>query len=241
MKNVLLVVVGFCLGYLFSSQFIHQADESLVSEAREVSSTTDMQQPLQAQQQASMVNNAADSLASNTGYQTDVVEPTGAVDSQQPPSKNPDKPITVPHQPEPKTTDQHTQILKQTLQDNGIQHWQPKLDIISQDNPMLSKRDPQYQAAEDESWAYVMERDIQSAIAQHENADSFVVHNITCKQRLCDVLGLELAEGIWMKIYISLIQALPNVVPPNSNSGLRQVRFSEPGGNLIYGQLAFSK
>lgn len=110
---------------------------------------------------------------------------------------------------------------------------------IYKDNPFLEEVAILRNAAEDESWAYIKEREIQSYIAKHELASGFLLLNVTCKQKTCDILGTETQAGVWMRIYMSFFSSMSDMDLGNHEVGVRNVQYMSDSGLQVYAQLKF--
>jgi hypothetical protein len=82
---------------------------------------------------------------------------------------------------------------------------------ISKDNDFLSQPSIKQDAIEDENWAYNMEQQLKIFISQHELSENFELLNLSCKQLMCDVFGVEKESNTWFPIYVSLLQNAPMV------------------------------
>ena len=110
---------------------------------------------------------------------------------------------------------------------------------ISQENDFLSEPSIEQDAAEDDNWAYNMEQHLKVLIAQHELSDKFELVNLSCKQLMCDILGIEKEGGSWCKLYISLLQNAPMAEFPNGNDDPKSVVYMEGDVAVVYDQIRF--
>jgi hypothetical protein len=113
-----------------------------------------------------------------------------------------------------------------------------KLQILK-DNEFLSKPPINQDPIEDENWAYNMEQQLKLLISQHELSDSFELLNLSCKQLLCDILGVEKDGNTWFKLYINLLQTAPNAEFPDGNNDPKSVQYMEGDIAVIYSQIRF--
>lgn len=110
---------------------------------------------------------------------------------------------------------------------------------ILKDNPYFDETNIQRDPVEDESWAYIKQREIQTFIEQHELASGFVLYNVSCRQKVCDILGSEIQVGTWMRIYLSFYSAMRDVDIGNQDTGLKNAQYLSDAGTQVYAQLKF--
>lgn len=110
---------------------------------------------------------------------------------------------------------------------------------ISKDNEFLSQPPINQDPIEDENWAYNMEQQLKVLISQHELSDSFELLNLSCKQLMCDILGVEKDGNTWFKLYISILQAAPNAEFPDDNNATKSVQYMEGDIAVVYSQIKF--
>ncbi|GGD79556.1 hypothetical protein [Lacimicrobium alkaliphilum] len=113
-----------------------------------------------------------------------------------------------------------------------------KLQIMD-GNEFLTQPPIEQDVVEDESWAYNMEELLDILISKHELSDKFQLLNLSCKQLMCDILGVEKEAGVWFKLYVSLLQNAPGIEFPDGNNDPKSVAYMENDVAVIYSQLKF--
>ncbi|MCJ8295636.1 MAG: hypothetical protein MJK15_14625 [Colwellia sp.] len=110
---------------------------------------------------------------------------------------------------------------------------------ISKDNDFLTQPPIKQDPIEDENWAYNMEQQLKLLIAQHELSDKFQLLNLSCKQLMCDIFGIEKEGNTWFKLYISLLQNAPMVDFPDGSNDPKSVIYMENDLAVVYSQIRF--
>jgi len=110
---------------------------------------------------------------------------------------------------------------------------------ISQDNDFLSEPPIEQDSTEDDTWAYNMEQQLKLLIDQHELSDKFELLNLSCKQLMCDILGIEKEGSTWMKLYFSLLKNAPMVNFPDGNNAPKSVMYMDNNVAVVYSQIKF--
>ena len=111
---------------------------------------------------------------------------------------------------------------------------------IFEDNDFLTEPTIKQDPEDDMNWAYNMEEQLKLIISQHELSDSFELVNLTCKQLMCDIFGVEKTSNTWIKLYVSLLQNAPNIELPNGQNDPKSVVYMEDGVAVVYAQLRFN-
>lgn len=102
---------------------------------------------------------------------------------------------------------------------------------LMKNNQMLNDPVIQQDSVDDDNWAFLMEQDIRAHIAQHELATGFELLNVSCKQLICDVVGIERESSVWMKIYRGFY-SFPNILLPKEGS--KPVNIIRMDNDLVY-------
>lgn len=110
---------------------------------------------------------------------------------------------------------------------------------ISKDNDFLSQPPIKQDPIEDDNWAYNMEQQLKVLIYQHELSESFELLNLSCKQLMCDILGVEKENRAWFKLYVNLLQNAPNIEMPDGNNDPKSVVYRENDVAVVYSQFRF--
>ncbi|WP_206486532.1 hypothetical protein [Thalassotalea sp. G2M2-11] len=110
---------------------------------------------------------------------------------------------------------------------------------ISKDNEFLTQPPIKQDPIEDDNWAYNMEQQLKLLISQHELSDKFQLLNLSCKQLMCDIFGVEKESNIWFKLYVSLLQNAPKVEFPDGNNDPKSVIYMENDVAVVYSQIRF--
>jgi len=132
--------------------------------------------------------------------------------------------------------DQINELVSAHMSNKTAEHM--KLQI-SKDNEFLSQPPINQDPIEDENWAYNMEQQLKVLISQHELSHSFELLNLSCKQLLCDILGVEKDGNTWFKLYINLLQTAPNAEFPDGNNDPIFVTYLEGDVAVVYSQIRF--
>ena len=111
--------------------------------------------------------------------------------------------------------------------------------VVFKDNMMLDQALAQQEQDVDEAWAYITEQQVRDHIFQHELAHGIDLLSVTCKQLMCDILGVEREAHAWFEIYKSLY-ALPNIRYPDNEYQPTNVQRVENGIAYVYAQLMFN-
>jgi len=110
---------------------------------------------------------------------------------------------------------------------------------ISKDNEFLTQPPIKQDPIEDDNWAYNMEQQLKLLISQHELSDKFQLLNLSCKQLMCDIFGVEKEGNTWFKLYVSLLQNAPKVEFPDGNNDPKSVVYMENNVAVVYSQIRF--
>lgn len=110
---------------------------------------------------------------------------------------------------------------------------------ISKDNDFLSQPPIKQDPIEDDNWAYNMEQQLKVLISQHELSESFELLNLSCKQLMCDIFGVEKEDRAWFKLYVNLLQNVPNIEMPDGNNDPKSVVYRENDVAVVYSQIRF--
>ncbi len=110
---------------------------------------------------------------------------------------------------------------------------------ISKDNEFLTQPPIKQDPIEDGNWSYNMEQQLKLLISQHELSDKFQLLNLSCKQLMCDIFGVEKEGNSWFKLYVSLLQNAPNVDFPDGNNDPKSVVYMENDVAVVYSQIRF--
>lgn len=116
------------------------------------------------------------------------------------------------------------QLIEANMQNESAEHMKAQ---ISNGNDFLSKPPIMQDLIEDELWAYNMEQQLRLLIAQHELSYGFNLLNLSCRQLMCDIFGIEKESNTWIKLYFSLLQNAPNAEFPDANSGLKSIQYMQ--------------
>ena len=122
------------------------------------------------------------------------------------------------------------------LSDKSAKHMKSR---IFEDNDFLTEPTIKQDPEDDMNWAYNMEEQLKLIISQHELSDSFELVNLTCKQLMCDIFGVEKTSNTWIKLYVSLLQNASNIELPNGQNDPKSVVYMEDGVAVVYAQLRF--
>lgn len=133
--------------------------------------------------------------------------------------------------------DQINKLISSHMTSESAEHMQFQ---ISKNNEFLSQPPINQDPIEDENWAYNMEQQLTVLISQHELSDSFELLNLSCKQLLCDILGVEKDGNTWFKVYISLLQTAPGAEFPDGNNDPKSVQYMEGDVAIVYSQIRFT-
>ncbi|GLX80256.1 hypothetical protein tinsulaeT_35960 [Thalassotalea insulae] len=134
---------------------------------------------------------------------------------------------------------EHKEKLNQIIDDNmPVSISSVMKSSIGNNNQMLNDPSLQQDHIEDDNWTYLMEQDMRAYITQHELAAGFELLNISCKQLICDVIGIEREANVWFQIYRGFY-SFPNILfPKDGNRPLNIVRMDN-GIPYIYAQIMF--
>ncbi|MFT5529084.1 MAG: hypothetical protein ACI9C0_000753 [Alteromonadaceae bacterium] len=132
--------------------------------------------------------------------------------------------------------DQINELVTAHMSSENAEHM--KLQI-SKDNEFLTKPPIKQDPIEDDNWAYNMEQQLKLLISQHELSDKFQLLNLSCKQLMCDIFGVEKEGNSWFKLYVSLLQNAPNVEFPDGSNDPKSVVYMENDVAVVYSQIRF--
>ncbi|MCU4677293.1 hypothetical protein N7931_16845 [Catenovulum sp. 2E275] len=136
----------------------------------------------------------------------------------------------------------HIDDLEQIMDDNFPENIAENMKAgILENNDFLNDTELQQQAELDENWAYLMEQDIRSLIAQDQNSDGFQLLQVTCKQLVCDILGIETQPYSWNKIMSGLFRGLSNIRFETDSSKIRNLSWFQDDISYTYAQLLFKQ
>ncbi|MBE8166751.1 MAG: hypothetical protein HAW66_00055 [Shewanella sp.] len=110
---------------------------------------------------------------------------------------------------------------------------------IAKENKLFENIDVKQSSADDEQWAYIMEQKIRTYLSQHELSASFDLLNVSCKQLICDIVGIQRDSKNWVQIHRGLY-SLPNVkYPTDGNRPINVIRMLKDN-IYIYSQIMFN-
>jgi len=132
--------------------------------------------------------------------------------------------------------DQINELVTAHMSSENAEHM--KLQI-SKNNEFLTQPPIKQDPIEDDNWAYNMEQQLKLLISQHELSDKFQLLNLSCKQLMCDIFGVEKEGNTWFKLYVSLLQNAPKVEFPDGNNDPKSVVYMENDVAVVYSQIRF--
>ena len=112
--------------------------------------------------------------------------------------------------------------------------------IIPEHNDFLESPTLNQDPFTDKFWAYDMEFTLRDLIVQHELSYDFEILSITCKQLICEVIGIDKTALVWRKIHQSLITNY-QVVDLLERADTRKIALAENGQIHIYYQYKFKQ
>jgi len=132
---------------------------------------------------------------------------------------------------------------KTTVQDLITTHMSPEaaesmFGMIAKDNEFLTKPTFQQSSETDQVWAFEMEQQLQYLIEQHELSPQFELLNISCKQLMCDIVGIEKQARSWLTIYFSLLSSIATIDTSNEN-GTKSIQYVQDENYITYWQIKF--
>ncbi len=107
-----------------------------------------------------------------------------------------------------------------------------------ENNDFLTKPSVMQTKADDDNWSYDMKQKLTYLIEEHELSHQFELLSLSCKQLICEILGIDKAR-IWMPLYINLLQNEPTLIPSNKDSAFKGVNYIDGDVSFLYTQLQF--
>jgi len=135
-------------------------------------------------------------------------------------------------------TDDLNELITGHMSGLAAKHLQSK---ILENNMLLSEPPIKQDSANDLNWSYDMEQHLRDVIGELASDGQLELLNLSCKQLVCDVLGLEQEPHAWLKIYINILHSVPNVVRSNDSSGFSPISYLDGDVQVLYAQIRFSK
>lgn len=105
-------------------------------------------------------------------------------------------------------------------------------------NTMLNDPTVEQDTIEDDNWAFLMEQDIRAHITQHDLSAGFDILNISCKQLICDIVGIERQANSWLPIYRGFY-SFPNIRFRSEGKKPKNIVRTDQGIQYIYAQIIF--
>lgn len=96
--------------------------------------------------------------------------------------------------------------------------------------------------ASDENWGYEKTQELWGIIAHHPLSAEYEVASITCKQLMCEVIGLVYNTDSWMEIHVAIFQNATNIIPGWPNDGRPpNISFRSDGKVYMYTTYGFTQ
>ncbi|WP_371185443.1 hypothetical protein [Thalassotalea maritima] len=134
---------------------------------------------------------------------------------------------------------EHKEKLDQIIDDNIPESIASTMkSAIGNNNHMLNEPSLRQDDIDDANWSYLMEQDIRAYITQHELAAGFEILNISCKQLICDVIGIEREANTWFQIYKGFY-SFPNILFPTDGNRPLNIQRMDNGIPYVYAQIMF--
>ncbi len=247
--NIIIAIVCFTLGYVLYPSINDTKIESVstneTSENKNLiddSATEEVQKTVSELSNEKIITNSPEQLASiiedteinnvNTNHQvsTEIKDKVTVTDEAHIVVQEELEEWSVIHK------EQINELISAHMSSETAEHM--KMQILK-DNEFLSQPPINQDPIEDENWAYNMEQQLKVLISQHELSDAFELLNLSCKQLMCDILGVEKEGNTWFKVYISLLQTAPNAEFPNGNNAPKSVQYMEGDVSVVYSQIKF--
>ncbi|WP_371189260.1 hypothetical protein [Thalassotalea maritima] len=134
---------------------------------------------------------------------------------------------------------EHKEKLDQIIDDNMPESIASMMkSAIGNNNHMLNEASLRQDDIDDANWSYLMEQDIRAYITQNELAAGFELLNISCKQLICDVIGIEREAPAWFQIYKGFY-SFPNILFPTDGNRPLNIQRMDNGIPYIYAQIMF--
>jgi len=129
-----------------------------------------------------------------------------------------------------------SELIHQYMSNDNAEHM--KYQILK-DNDYFVQPSIKQDSVIDSYWSSNMEVQLKSLIESHEQNEKFELLHISCKQLMCDILGIEKEENTWFNLYVSLLQKSPSVDFPDGNNNPKSVVHMENDVAVVYSQIRF--
>jgi len=135
-------------------------------------------------------------------------------------------------------TDDLNELITAHMSGSAAKHLQTQ---ILENNTLLSEPPIKQDGANDLNWSYDMEQHLRDVIGELASDGQLELLSLSCKQLVCDVLGLEQEPHAWLKIYINILHSVPNVIRSNDSSEFTPISYLDGDVQVLYDQIRFSK
>jgi len=245
--NIIIAIVCFTLGYVFYPTINGTKIEPILTNKistdeniKDDSATAKVQRTVSELNNEKTISNNSEQLTSVVDdFEVDIVNTSTQVSSVKKDKVIDEAVIFVQKELEEWSVvhkEQINELISAHMSSETAEHM--KLQI-SKDNEFLSQPPINQDPIEDENWAYNMEQQLKVLISQHELSESFELLNLSCKQLMCDILGVEKDGNTWFKLYISLLQTTLNAEFPDGNNDPKSVKYMEGDVAVVYSQIRF--
>lgn len=128
----------------------------------------------------------------------------------------------------------HQQTVKNLIKDiapNSVSPYMARQ--ISQDSYFLMNRKKRQGDAQDEDWAYQAASELKAVIYSHPLSSDVVIKSITCKQLMCEFIGVVNNTNSWAPIHSYVKDNVANI---QFEHGTRygDVKYSKDGIDYVY-------
>lgn len=135
----------------------------------------------------------------------------------------------------------HKNKLKQVIDENMPKSISTSMmSSLVNNNIMLNDPTVKQDSIEDDTWVFLMEQKIRAHITQHNQSAGFDILNVSCKQLICDVVGIEREAYTWFEIYRGFY-SFPNISFPKEGQRTTNITKRENGISYIYAQIIFQR
>lgn len=80
---------------------------------------------------------------------------------------------------------------------------------INDNNHFLNTPEIEQAPDDDDNWAFVMEQKIRYLINDHELSNNVELLSVTCKQLVCELMGIDRGGKSWRRVFFSMFDVLP--------------------------------
>ena len=94
----------------------------------------------------------------------------------------------------------------------------------------------------DDNWGYEKRQEMVGIITHHPLSADYEVASITCKQLMCEVIGLVYDVDSWTQIHIAVFQNAKNIIPGWPQDGRpSNISYRSDGNTYMYTTYAFTQ